>query len=273
MPSQAIAAARDGDTVRIHPGQYFDCAIVGQNSLTIEGVGSGVVLTDKPCQRKALLVIDGKNVTVRNLTLQRARVPDENGAGIRAEGGNLLVENVQFVDNQEGILAADNPAATIRVISSSFVKDGFCASNRAHAIYVNRFKELDVESSRFFDTQQGHDVKSRALITKVIGCDMEDGPDGTSSYQIDIPNGGTVVVQDNRMQKGPKSGNHRAVAIGEEGVTQPTDKIVMQRNLLQNDTGAQVIFVWNVTATEAQLSGNVFKGGPVRPLVGDGSAR
>ena len=38
MPSQAIAAAHNGDTVRIHPGQYFDCAIVRQNDVTIEGV-------------------------------------------------------------------------------------------------------------------------------------------------------------------------------------------------------------------------------------------
>src|SRR4051794_14100096 len=82
-PSAAVAAARDGDTVEILPGTYYDCAVVRQNKLTIQGAGPDAILTDTTCQGKALLVIDGSDVTVRGLTLQRARVPDGNGAGIR----------------------------------------------------------------------------------------------------------------------------------------------------------------------------------------------
>jgi hypothetical protein len=37
QPSEAIAAAGNGDDVRIAGGQYFDCAIVNQDNLTIEG--------------------------------------------------------------------------------------------------------------------------------------------------------------------------------------------------------------------------------------------
>ncbi len=178
-PSQAVARAHDGDTIAISPGQYFDCAVVRQSHLTIEGVGEGAVLTDKPCQGKALLVIDGKDVTIRNLTLQRARVPDGNGAGIRAEGGDLSVENTRFINNQNGILSASNPEATIRILGSTFIGNGVCTSNCAHAVYVNHIKLLDVERSRFIGTHQGHAIKSRALTTRVIGCDIEDGPDGT----------------------------------------------------------------------------------------------
>ena len=46
-------------------------------------VGAKVVITDKACQGKALFVTVGEGITVRNLTLTRARVPDGNGAGIR----------------------------------------------------------------------------------------------------------------------------------------------------------------------------------------------
>ena len=120
QPSQAIAAAKSGDTVSIAPGQYYDCAIVRQDDLTIEGAAAGAVMTDTTCAGKAILVIDGNNVTVRNLTLQRARVPDRNGGGIRAEGGNLNIDNVKFLNNEEGILAADNPNATIRITGSEF---------------------------------------------------------------------------------------------------------------------------------------------------------
>ena len=86
QPSEAAAAAKSGDTVAIAAGEYFDCAVWPQSSLVIEGdPGGGTVITDKTCQGKALFVIPGHDVTVRHLTLTRARVPDGNGAGIRAE--------------------------------------------------------------------------------------------------------------------------------------------------------------------------------------------
>ncbi len=272
-PSQAVAAAHDGDTIAVHPGQYFDCAVVKQNNLTIEGVGGGAVMTDKTCQGKALLVIDGDNVTVRNLTLQRARVPDGNGAGIRAEGGNLAIEGVRFLNNENGILGADNPKATIRISGSEFIGNGKCGHSCAHGIYVGRFGRLEVVNTRFFDTHDGHSVKSRALFTRVANSEIADGPSGTSSYLIDIPNGGRAVIEGNRLEKGPKSENRaNVIMLGEEGVSQPTEQIVVRNNVLSNDTGYATVFVHNITATPAQLSGNVFKGGLVRPLEGDGAS-
>ena len=101
LPSEAVAAARDGDTIEIYPGQYFDCAIVRQSNIIIQGKGAGVVMTDTTCGGKAILVTAGDNITIRNLTLQRARGPYRNGAGVRAEGGDLTVENSRFVDNSD----------------------------------------------------------------------------------------------------------------------------------------------------------------------------
>ena len=210
-PSEAIRAAQDGDRVVIDPGEYFDCAVVAANNLTIEGAkpDGSAILTDKACQGKALLVTTGRDITIRNLTLTRARVPDMNGAGIRAEGTNLTVERVKFINNQNGILAAGNPASTIIVRDSEFLRNGYC-SPCAHGIYVNALKLLQVERSKFADTRQAHHIKSRAARTEVIGCDLRDGDTGTASYHIDISNGGSVVVRDTTMQKGPEIGEpHR----------------------------------------------------------------
>jgi hypothetical protein len=275
-PSQAIAAAHSGDTVKIAAGTYFDCASVNQNDLTIEGVGPKTVMTDKTCAGKAILVMNGNNDTIKDLTLQRARVPDGNGGGVRAEGGNLTLDGVDVINNQDGLLAAPNPKATIRIFNSNFVDNGSCASHGgcAHAIYVNALAELDVEHTRFYDTQQGHNIKSRALKTVVKNCTIEDGPDGTSSYQIDIPSGGSLIADGNTFEKGPKSGNHGTViSIGEEGVSQPTDTIEVKNNTVIDNTGFPTVFVRNITATPAQMAGNTFKGGKVTPLVGDGSVR
>ena len=277
LPSRAIAAARDGDTVAIAPGTYHDCAIVRRNRLTIEGTGPGVVLAGRSCAGKGILIIDANDVTVRDLTLQGAVVPDGNGSGIRAEGGGTLtVEGVRFVDNQDGMLVAANPRAVVRVLDSRFVGNGSCANagGCAHAIYAGPIGTLDVERSRFRDTREGHSIKSRAARTIVKDCTIADGPDGTSSYQIDVPNGGDVLIEGNRLEKGPKSQNRRnAIMIGEEGVTQPTKSLVVRDNTLVNDTGWPTVFVHNETATPAVLSGNVFKGGTVVALVGRGRVR
>jgi hypothetical protein len=267
MPSEAMAHAHDGDTVAIEPGTYFDCALVNQNDITIEGTGPGVVMTDKVCRGKAILITNGNDISIRNLTLQRARVLDQNGAGIRGQGGNLTIVNVRFLDSEDGMLVASNPAAVVRIIGSEFVGNGKCSPEGcAHAVYVGSMAALDVENSHFFDTHVGHNIKSAAASTTVLNCDIEDGADGTSSYQIDVPNGGTVRIEDNRMEKGPRAQNRTAISIGEGEVIYPSQGIVVRNNTLINDTGLDATFVRNFTATPVHLSGNVFKGGKVIPL-------
>jgi hypothetical protein len=273
QPSEAVAKANEGDTIRIAPGEYFDCAVLRQNNLVFEGVGSAdkVVLTDKTCQGKAILVTSGQNITVRNMTLTRARVPDSNGAGIRAEGANLTVEGVRFINNQDGILAATEPRSTIVIRDSEFLKNGVCNPGCAHGIYVNNIDRLVVEHSHFADTHQGHHIKSRANRSEIIGNTIEDGPDGTASYLVDIPNGGDLVLRGNTMEKGPKAENHSAaVVIGEEGVSNRTNQITVQNNNFRLDGDYQTIFVRNLTATEAQLTGNKLSGGKIKALEGDG---
>ena len=274
MPSEAIRAAKDGDRVVIDPGEYFDCAVVSANNLTIEGAkpDASAVMTDKTCQGKALLVTTGRDITLRNLTLQRARVPDNNGAGIRVEGINLTIERVKFINNQNGILAANNPASTITIRDSEFLRNGFC-SPCAHGIYVNQLKLLRIERSRFADTRRAHHIKSRALRTEIIGVETRDGDSGTASYHIEIPNGGSVVVRDSTMQKGPQAENRSAmIMIGAEGVSQPTREITIENNTAINTGDYETFMVVNLTATEAMLKGNRLTG-PVKPLRGDGEVR
>ena len=274
-PSAAVAAASDGDRILILPGQYFDCAVVSASHLSIEGVGdaAGVVLTDKTCQGKALLVIEGNDDIIRNLTVTRARVADGNGAGIRAEGGNLTIEGVRFVNNQDGILTAGKPDMVLTVRHSFFEKNGICGDYCAHAIYAGQIASLLVQDSVFRDTRDGHDIKSRAARTEVDGCDIQDGPAGTASYLIEAPNGGTLIVRGNTLEKGPNSGNHSAaISIGAEGVEQPSAEITVEGNHFTNDGDYHTAFVSNVTATEAMLRHNVLKGA-VQALKGDGSSR
>lgn len=267
----AVKDAQDGDEILISPGEYYECAIIRQNNLTIAGVGDGVVLTDTSCQGKAILVIPGNDITIRNLSLSRARVPDGNGAGIRAEGINLTIEKVRFSDNQNGILSINNPTSTITIRNSEFTRNGVCNPNCAHGIYINNAKLLRVENSRFFGTREGHHVKSRAMQTEVVNSTIEDGAEGTASYLIDVSNGGSLLVSGNRLSKGPKAENRSAaIVIGAEGATNPTKFLRVENNTFENQGDYDTMFVNNITATPAELGKNQLSGRTL-PLKGDGN--
>ena len=273
-PSAASQAAKPGDRVQIQPGEYFDCATWSQRGLVVEGMGTPdkVVMTDKACGGKALFITTAPDITIRNLTLTRARVADGNGAGIRAEAPGLVVERVRFINNQNGILAGFD-GGTVTVRDSEFTRNGTCEAACAHGIYAGKLDLLRVENSRFTDTRQGHHIKSRALRTEVVGNTIIDGPTGTASYMVDISNGGSVLVQNNTMEKGVNAENHLgAVMIGMEGVSQPTRNITIEGNTFRNAGTYPTFFVVNRTATEAVLRNNRISGS-AKPLSGDGDVQ
>ena len=271
-PSAAAAVAKNGDHIQIEPGQYFDCAVWRADNLVIEGTAPGVVITDKTCNGMGLFVIWGNNTTVRNLTLTRSRVPDMNGAGIRLVKGSLTVDGVKFIDNQNGLFGGV-PGTKVTVRNSDFDRNGTCAGACAHAIYIENVDLLRVENSHFSNTRQAHSIKSRALRTEVTGCTITDGPGGTSSFLIEVSNGGAVIVRDNTLEKGPKAENHTAaIAIGAEGVTHPTPEIMITNNKFSNDGDYNTALVWNVTATPATLRGNKLSGSVI-PLKGAGTVQ
>jgi len=273
--AEAMAKLKNGDRITLAPGEYFECAIIGNDNVTIEGTGGEgqVVLTDRTCGGKAILVTQGDNITIRNLTLARARVPDNNGAGIRNESQRLLVDRVRFVNNQNGILTG-GPAdgGTMVVKDSYFEKNGGCFPACTHGIYANRLGLLRVEGSTFVETRQAHHIKSRAARTEVLNTTTRDGPEGTASYHVDISNGGDLVVRNSTLVKGPKAENRSAIImIGAEGVTQRTREIKIENNRVTNEGGYETTFVVNNTAEDAILSGNRYTG-RINALRGDGRA-
>jgi hypothetical protein len=275
VPSEAANAAQDGDQVLIAAGVYNDCAVWRANGLTVAGTApnAAVVIDGPTCQAKGLFVTQGNDIVVRNLTLKGARDGDHNGAGIRGEGNNLTVDGIKFLDNEEGILAGGSGSSKIVVENSSFLRNGVCNGACAHAIYVGPIALLHVEHSTFSDTFEGHHIKSRARRTEVLDCVIADTDEGTASFLIDIPNGGNLLVRDNTMQKGPKSQNHlAAIRIGEEGVTNPTDKIDVEDNKFRNSGDHPTAFVWNDTTTPAVLRDNHLAGDTV-PLHGPGEVQ
>ena len=169
-PADAARAVQDGDSVLIRAGTYYGCASWRANGITVAGDGPDTVLSDVGCEGKAAFVISGKDVTVRDLSLTRVRVPDGNGAGIRAEGADLRVERVRFINNQRGIVAGDRPGSTIRVLSCEFSAIGTPGDPRpSPAIGVGGIEQLEVRDSTFRDPRAGNAVSSAAGHTVLVG--------------------------------------------------------------------------------------------------------
>ena len=107
----------------------------------------------------------------------------------------------------------------------------------------------------------------------MIGCDIQDGPTGNSSYLIDISNGGSTLIEKNKLSKGRLSTNGgTAISIGAEGDTNSSGPIVVRDNNFVNQQERPTVFVRNFAATPAELSGNLLTGA-VTPLAGAGTVR
>jgi hypothetical protein len=262
VPSQAAAVAANGDVIRIDPGTYTDCAVWRASHLLIEAAGPGVRITGTVCGEKALFVTQGAKITVRGITFADATVVWHNAAGIRVEGPDLTVEHSRFLNNENGILAGGDPNSVLRITDSEFIGNGSCIAACAHGVYAGApIYLLDIERCVFRETKTAHHIKSRALNTIVRGTLIEDGPAGTSSYLIDVPNGGNVVIQGNRMEKGPLTGNpSAAISIGIEGVTNPTDSLVIRDNVFRSDVAKRTTFVRNSSAIGVEMLGNTITG-------------
>jgi len=245
QPSSAIAAAADGDTVLIEPGTYYDCATLTANGVTVAGRGPGVVLSDKTCGAKAILVIQGDDTVVRDVTLARARVPDGNGAGVRLEGQSLLLERVQFVNNEVGVLAGIGGPGRIRVVQCRFEGGGVAGDRPSVAMLAGPVAALQVQQSVFIGVK-GSQVASTALQTELTGNRIE-----TSRLAVSAASG-ILLLEDNVLELA-RGNDGRQAAVVASGDTQVT----MRRNRLANDTGRPAALLLDWSSETPKLEDNV----------------
>jgi hypothetical protein len=237
-PSEAAAAARDGDTVAIAPGSYFDCAIWHANGLTIAGTGGDVQITDRTCAGKAGFVVEGDGVTIRGLTFTRMRVPDGNGAGIRAEGRDLTVEDSHFVNNQVAILTSGG--GSLSISGSTFSENGAgTAEHPLQAVLAGSLDRLSISRSVFEDPRGSGHVASSAARTELVGNRLSGEGGGTSGPLVSV-SGGVVVLDGNSftLPPGPADrpgavlvfGDAEALAVHGNTLTEPAGSVPMVRN-------------------------------------------
>jgi len=259
-PSAAAAVAQAGDVVKIDAGDYRgDVATWRAPNLRICGTGGRARLfaDGKHAQGKAIWVIAGAGAVVDSVEFHGARVPDRNGAGIRAEGGNLTVRNCGFFDGQEGILGGNG--GEIVIDRSEFARNGF-GDGQSHNLYIGDAQRLVVTSSFFHSARIGHNLKSRARETRIENSYFMDGASGTASYQVDFPNGGVVYMRGNVLQKGPRADNPTVIAYGQEFLKQPVNTLEMVHNTVVSTYRGGAFIAVHGSTQRVRLVANLFAG-------------
>jgi hypothetical protein len=265
----AVAAAANGDLILVQPGTYVNDFADVTAQVTIAGAGGMVnlVATEAPPNEKGIFVVDA-SCTIENLSFQGVAISDSeggNGAGIRYQGGNLVLNNDSFIGNQNGILAAavDGLAQnTVTITNTTFDANGQSSGPNAgytHNAYIsNGITSLVAEHDVFERAQVGHELKSRAETNLISDNIFYDGPGGTASYSIDLPDGGADTVSGNVIEKGPLSENNAVIHFGGEGIPYAGSSLLVQGNVFVNDLGPQALGVLNQTTLNVVITGNQF---------------
>ncbi len=274
VPSAAAAVAQAGDVIKIDGGDYRgDVASWTVNNLTICGMGSRARLfaNGNNARGKGLWVVSGANITIDNIEFRDTAVPDQNGAGIRAEHtGDLRITNSGFYDNENGILA-NAGSATITIENSEFARNGR-GDGYTHNIYVNQIDRLTVNSSYFHEAKVGHNLKSRARESIIQNSYFMDGASGTSSYLADFPNGGRVYLRGNLFHKGPNAQNNNAIAYGLEGMSNPAKTLELVHNTVTFTRSGGAYLSVDGGASSVTVTANLFAGTGNQSLITGGFA-
>ena len=241
----AIAASQDGDTIAVQAGTYTNDFAEISTMISLTAIGGRVIMnaTEDLPNEKGILITD-TDVSITGFTFTGAQIPQsegQNGAGIRYQGGNLTLASCYFHNNQEGVLADADPTGTITVVTSEFAHNGDKTGGGVgytHNIYIGAVALLDIESSYFHDANFGHEIKSRASTTIVNNSRVVDGPTGTASYSIDLPNGGAATISNDQIEQGPNSNNPIIISYGEEGNVAPGSSLLVTNTLIENDLTA-----------------------------------
>ena len=246
-PSAASQVAHDGDHIKIDAGEYTDCAVWRANNLVIEAIGGTAHMSGVTCADQAIWLVAGNRTLIKGIVFSGAHSRANNGAGIKLIGSTMTVQDSKFDHNENGILIGPGERSYVLVVHSTFTGNGKCEPECAHGIYAGHIAQLRVLNCTFSHQNVGHHIKSRAAATEIVGNRIEDGSDGTASFSIDLPNGGTALIRQNYIQKGEKSENRLAmVSIGEEGGLLPSKGILIERNSFLNARPQLDAFIRNM---------------------------
>lgn len=266
----AVAASHAGDTIQVVAGTYQAGDLFITHDLTFQSVGGTVNIVAPSAKpggdvSKGLFVIGTATTTpkvsIQGFNFSGATSAQSNGAGIRYQSGNLILNNDTFANNQDGILATPfvENTGTILVKNSVFNHNG-AGDGQSHNLYIGQIASFTMLNSISENAVVGHEVKSRAFNNVIEGNTISDGPTGTASYSIDLPNGGNDIIQGNTIEKGPDSETTVTVHFGGPALLNPNSSLTVADNTFINDNVSWTTAVLNQSLVPVLVTDNQFTG-------------
>ena len=200
--------------------------------LLIRGMGKRPLIkaADKLIAERALWLVRGGQVTIENIEFRGARANDREGAGIRMEGGRLHLRKVALYDNENGVNAAADAQAELRIEDCEFGLAPRVVGGLHHLLNVGRIAKLHISGSRFQQGFEGQLIKTRARENLITYNLIHDGMRGGASYEIEVANGGLATLIGNVIGQGADTQNPVLVAYGTEKTGWDRNELVMAHN-------------------------------------------
>jgi len=269
-PCAAFAKAKAGDIIEIQGGKTYsgDVCAISPSDLVIRGVNGRpkIDAAGKNAQGKAIWVVKGNNITVENVEMFGAKVPDKNGAALRLEGTNFTLRSSYLRGNENGILSGANANSNIVIEYSEFERNG-AGDGYSHNLYIGNVASLVFRYNYSHDALVGHNLKSRAKVNTISYNRFSSTPSATAkagapSYEIDLPNAGTAYVVGNVIHQPAVHNNPGMLAYGMEGATNPGKDLYVVNNTFLNDDSSRGTFVLvgSKVTTPVLLQNNIFSG-------------
>ena len=247
-----------------------DVAFWPQSSLLLRGVNGRPHLDSqgRTVREEGIWSFRGNDIVVENLEFSGARARHRNGSGIRFFGRNLTIRDSYFHHNEDGVLTWNNPDGDILIERSVFDRNGY-GDGQSHNIYIGHIRSFTLRFSHSHDSISGHEVKSRAQTNHILNNRLTDENDGSSSYLIDLPDGGDGYVFGNILEKGARSENPHAISFAAETPDVAQGSLhVVNNNFYSRHVNA--IFVGNRSRLPVVVINNVLGGAPAILLNGPG---
>ena len=237
----ALARAGEGDTILVHPNAdnapYAATALLVRTPrLTIRAAAAEIVLdgagfdySGRGNVPRAIVQFDPQacGSTFDGFTLRNARNASFNGAGVRINQANdVTITNCMIRGNDMGVMsngsAADGTGARQLIVRCVITENGnLDNAGYNHNLYLGGsgvvVRDCDISRS-----VAGHNLKSRAHVTRVESCRIRDSANREldivdAAGDTDIP-GSDAFIIDCEITKAPDcEGNRGVIHFGRDG--------------------------------------------------------
>ena len=164
-----------------------------------------------------------------------------NFAAIKLNAGVLGKTRVQYAyihNCTDGVMGGE-PGQVVELLDSEFAKCGG-GDGYTHNFYLSAITRALVRRVVSWGANVGHCGKIRAASGLVEDSVFADGPFGSASYLLDLPDGGAHAVRNTIFEKGPHAQNGPMLRYGEETANKhPVNTLLVEGCSFINRVGSQ----------------------------------